>query len=160
DQNGLSDFGYTWGQFLDHDLDLTPDGGATFNIPADPTHTAASPPADPITNLAFTRSQTDPNTGTSTSNPLQQINVNTSYMDLSQVYGSSQVVADALRTGTGGMMKTSPGADGKVGTADDLLPYNNTDYFTQDQLNALNMANDAGLVTSDKLFAAGDRRAN
>src|SRR5262249_56025243 len=24
DQNGLSDFGYTWGQFLDHDMDLTP----------------------------------------------------------------------------------------------------------------------------------------
>src|SRR5262245_12521920 len=23
-QNGLSDFGYTWGQFLDHDMDLTP----------------------------------------------------------------------------------------------------------------------------------------
>src|SRR5262249_44320160 len=24
DGNGLSDFGYTWGQFIDHDMDLTP----------------------------------------------------------------------------------------------------------------------------------------
>src|SRR5207244_7580603 len=27
DQNGLSDFGYTWGQFIDHDMDLTPTQG-------------------------------------------------------------------------------------------------------------------------------------
>jgi hypothetical protein len=165
DGNGLSDFGYTWGQFLDHDMDLTPDGSAAFNIPVDPTHTAASPPADPITNLLFTRSQFDPNTGTT--DPRQQINVNTSYLDLSQVYGSTQAVALALRTGSGGMLKTSPGADGIVGTADDLLPYNNATYFSPtafdsdpNQLAELNMANDAHLVPNDQLFAAGDVRAN
>jgi hypothetical protein len=81
---------------------------------------------------SFTRSLFDPNTGTSTSNPRQQINAITSYLDLSQVYGSSQEVADALRTHSGGLLKTSPG---------DLLPYNNMTYFTQNQLNALNMAN-------------------
>jgi hypothetical protein len=160
DGNGLSDFGYVWGQFLDHDMDLTPDGGAAFNIPADPTHNAAHPPADPITNLLFTRSKTDPTTGTSTTNPLQQINNLTSYLDLSQVYGSTQTVSDALRTGSGGLLKSSPGADGIIGTADDLLPYNNLTYFTQDELTALNMANDAHLVSSDQLFAAGDVRAN
>jgi hypothetical protein len=157
--NGLSDFGYTWGQFLDHDMDLTPDGGAAFNIPADPTHNAANPPADPFgpADLLFTRSKTDSNTGTSTSNPLQQINVNTSYLDLSQVYGSTQKVADALRV---------TNADGSLGyllkTSDNglLLPLNNLDYFTQDQLTALNMANDAHLVDSTQLFAAGDVRAN
>jgi hypothetical protein len=165
DGNGLSDFGYTWGQFLDHDMDLTPDGGAAFNIPADPTHNAANPPADPITNLLFTRSQFDPNTGTT--DPRQQINVNTSYLDLSQVYGSTLAVANALRTFSGGMLKTSPGADGIIGTADDLLPFNNADYFSPtaadpdpNQLAELHMANDAHLVTSDQLFAAGDVRAN
>jgi hypothetical protein len=169
DQNGLSNFGYTWGQFLDHDMDLTPDGGATFNIPADTNHPAGSASPDPIGSLAFTRSQFDPATGTSTTNPRQQVNVNTSFLDLSQVYGSTLDVSNALRTFSGGQLKSSPGADGVVGTADDLLPYNTTDplpynnntpYFTQAQLDAFHMANDAGLVASTELFVAGDRRAN
>jgi hypothetical protein len=143
----LSDFAYVWGQFIDHDMDLTPTGsGVAFNIPADPTRTNDSMGVEP-----FTRSTSDPATGTSTRNPLQQINADTSYLDLSQVYGSSQIVADALRTFSGGLLKTSPG---------NLLPLNNLTYFTQEQLNALNMANDAHQVPDSQLFAAGDVRAN
>src|SRR5437867_4257132 len=51
DQNSLSDFGYVFGQFIDHDLDLTPDGGATFPIPV-----ASEDPIGPAA-LPFTRSQ-------------------------------------------------------------------------------------------------------
>jgi hypothetical protein len=143
----ISDFGYLWGQFIDHDMDLTPTGsGQSFNIPADPTR-----PADLMGVEPFTRSTFDPATGTSKSNPRQQVNADTSYLDLSQVYGSSQVVADALRTFHGGLMKTSPGG---------LLPYDNTTYFTPDQITALNMANDAMQVPESSLFAAGDVRAN
>jgi peroxidase len=145
DQNSLSDFGYAFGQFMDHDLDNTPDGGAEFDIAV-----AANDPIGPD-NLAFTRSQTDPATGTSTSNPAQQITTVTSYFDLSQVYGSSQVVADALRTFSGGLLKTSPG---------NMLPYDNTTYFTPAQITALNMENDAEAVPESQLFAAGDVRAN
>ncbi len=130
---------------MDHDLDLTLDGGASF-----PIAVAANDPIGPGP-LEFTRSQFDPATGTSKANPRQQTTVVTSYLDLSNVYGSTQTVAAALRTGAGGLLKTSPG---------NMLPYNNSTYFSADQLTALNMANDAGMVTSDKLFAAGDRRAN
>jgi hypothetical protein len=146
----LSDFTYVWGQFIDHDMDLTPDSsGQLFAIPADPTR--ANDPMGPGPE-SFTRSLFDPNTGTSTSNPRQQINAVTSYLDLSQVYGSSSAVADALRTHSGGLLKTSPG---------DLLPYNNLAYFTQDQLDALNMANPLfPYVLNSILFAAGDVRAN
>jgi hypothetical protein len=34
----LSDYSYVWGQFIDHDMDLTLDNsGTSFDIPADPT---------------------------------------------------------------------------------------------------------------------------
>src|SRR5439155_2123289 len=56
DQNSLSDFGYVWGQFIDHDMDLTPTGsGESFPIPV-----AAG---DPIGTQPFTRSSFDPSTG-------------------------------------------------------------------------------------------------
>ena len=145
DQNSLSDFGYAFGQFIDHDLDLTLDGGASF-----PIAVAAGDPIGPNA-LPFTRSQYDPSTGASASNPRQQVNVVTSYLDLSQIYGSSQAVADALRSFVGGLLKTSPG---------NMLPYDNTTYFTPAQIAALNMANDAQAVPESALFAAGDRRAN
>jgi hypothetical protein len=160
----LSDFAYLWGQFIDHDMDLTPtqqgSSAEQFPIPAD-TRTFSGGLTDKMGVEQFSRSVFDPNTGSSTSNPRQQINADTSYLDLSQVYGSTQVVADALRVvegytfnGTpilGAKLKTSPG---------DLLPFDNLNYFTQAQINALNMANDAQQVPESSLFAAGDVRAN
>jgi hypothetical protein len=144
DANNLSDFGYVWGQFIDHDMSLTPtNSGESLPI--------SVAPGDPIGSLPFERSSFDPNTGTSTSNPRQQVNAVSSFLDLSQVYGSTATVADALRTHVGGQLKTSPG---------DLLPLNNTTYFTVGQLTALNMANDAQAVPSSQLFATGDVRGN
>jgi peroxidase len=150
----LSDFAYVWGQFIDHDIDLTPgQSGAnaeSFDIPADATN-----PNDPMGTEPFSRSAFDSTTGTS--NPRQQINAISSFLDLLQVYGSSKVVADALRTFSGGLLKTSPG---------NLLPLNNHTYLPGISLDpndpnaALNMANDAQQVPDSQLFAAGDVRAN
>ena len=147
DQQSLSRFGYAFGQFLDHDLDFTPAGGASFPIPV--------APGDPIgpSPLPFTRSQFDPTTGTD--DPRQQINAVTSFLDLSQVYGSDAATADALRTHVDGQLKTSPGG---------MLPYDNANYFTAPQLTALNqsvggMENQGPLPTAD-LFATGDTRGN
>ncbi len=148
-QESLSDFAYAFGQFMDHDMDLTPDGGASFPIPV--------PAGDPIGPgpLPFTRSQTDPTTGTSTSNPAEQINDVTSFLDLSQVYGSDQATADALRTMTNGQLKMSPGG---------LLPYDNSTYFSATQLAAINQAlggmQNAGALPSNELFVTGDIRGN
>jgi peroxidase len=146
DASSLSDFGYAFGQFIDHDLDLTPtNANNTLQILADPND-----PSE-MGNQTFARSVTDPSTGTSTSNPAQQVNAVTSFLDLSQIYGSTDVVADALRTHSGGLLKTSPG---------NMLPYDNLTYFTQAQIDALDMANDSGAVPESSLFAAGDIRAN
>jgi hypothetical protein len=149
----LSDFAYVWGQFIDHDMDLTPTqsgpNAETFNVPADPKRLNDGMGIEP-----FIRSVFDPNTGTT--DPRQQINADTSYLDLSQVYGSTQFVADALRVQSpdgslGAHLKTSPG---------DLLPFDRAPYFNPAQVAALNMANDAQQVPEGDLFAAGDVRAN
>jgi peroxidase len=152
DKNSLSDFGYSFGQFMDHDMDLTLDNGASVPI--------LVPPGDPIggtndTPLAFLRSLPDPLTGTSTTNPAEDINAICSYFDLSQIYGSDLATAEALRTFSGGLMKTSPGG---------LPPLCNTNYFTTEQLAVINasvggMANSGGAPQTD-IFVTGDSRGN
>jgi peroxidase len=146
DGNNLSDFGYAFGQFMDHDMDLTPtDPNNTLLIAADPNDPSG------MAAQTFDRSLTDPTTGTSTRNPAQDVNAVTSYLDLSQVYGSTDAMAAALRTGSGGLLKTSAG---------NMLPYDNSTYFTAAQLSIINMANDAQAVPTDELFVTGDVRGN
>ncbi|HEX8203744.1 MAG TPA: peroxidase family protein, partial [Isosphaeraceae bacterium] len=106
-----------WGQFIDHDLDLTPGGDRAQAFPI------TVPPGDPVFDpgrtgtqvLPFTRSRFDPKTGTKTGNPRQQVNALTAWLDGSAVYGTSPERADALRAHVGGRLRTSPG---------DLLPLN------------------------------------
>lgn len=72
----------------------------------------------------------------------------TSKIDLSLVYGHEDKVAAALRTFSGGLMKTSDGPDGE------LLPLNCENGST-----LVNMANSM-FIPDTQLFAAGDERAN
>jgi peroxidase len=111
-ERGLSAFIYIWGQFLDHDIDLTGTGGASGeSVPV------SVPQGDPLFDpngtgtqaIPFTRSVFDPTTGTSTANPRQQINQITAWIDGSMVYGSDQATADSLRTFQGGALRTSAG---------------------------------------------------
>ncbi|MBT8484325.1 MAG: peroxidase family protein [Phycisphaerae bacterium] len=139
----LSNLHTVWGQFLDHDITLTPDGsGEAFplEVPVD------DPWFDPFGTgrvvIPLMRSSFDPASGTGPRNPRQQINAITAYIDASMVYGSSPRVAELLRRLDGsGMLRTSPG---------DLLPYNDL---------GVPMANPTGLPP-ESLFAAGDVRAN
>ena len=141
--NGLqvSDFLWQWGQFLDHDIDLT-DG-------TDPTESAdipipvGDPYFDPDSTgtqvMSVNRSIYDKSTGTNIGNPRQQLNEITGWIDASNVYGSDPERATALRTNDGtGQLRTSAG---------NLLPFN-TD----------GLANAGG--NSNTLFLAGDVRAN
>src|SRR5262245_11615191 len=150
---------YGWGQFLDHDLDLTRGASPSepFNIPVP----AGDPFFDPNNTgnqvIQFNRSKSVDGTGTSTSNPRQQPNEITAFVDASMVYGSDAFVANALRSHVGGRLRTSEGADGLFGTADDLLPFNNTTYLPD---GPIPLANDSHIVPDSQLFAAGDFRTN
>jgi hypothetical protein len=134
---------YVFGQFLDHDLDLTDTSSPSEPFPV------SVPPGDPFFDPAGTgtqiiplsRSSYDPQSGTSLDNPRQQINRITAWLDGSQIYGSDEARALALRTLEGGRLKTSEG---------DLLPFN-----------TLGLANDnATGLPPETLFVAGDVRAN
>jgi hypothetical protein len=109
---GLSAFIYIWGQFLDHDIDLTessttnpervPIGVPISDLEFDPDGTG-------VKVIPFTRSVYDPTTGTSEENPRQQINQITAWIDGSMIYGSSNETADRLRAFVGGRLLTSAG---------------------------------------------------
>jgi cellulase/cellobiase CelA1 len=136
-----SDYLWQWGQWIDHDLDLTdphtPTEPAPIPVPAgdpsfDPNNTGNQ-------TLPFTRSLYDTLTGTGTNNPRQQINELTSWIDASNVYGSDEARSTALRTNDGtGRLLTSAG---------NLLPFN-----------TMGLPNAGG--TGANLFVAGDIRTN
>jgi hypothetical protein len=171
----MADWVYAWGQFIDHDIDLTTGGkgnqAQAANIPVPTGDPFFDPNSTGTQVIGFNRSEYDPNTGTPTTGPRQQINDITSFLDASMIYGSNPTVANALRVtnpdgSLGYLLKSSPGADGIVGTQDDLLPLNNHTYFPGISLDpsdpdaAFSIANDAHLVPDDQLFMAGDVRAN
>lgn len=139
----LSALVFTFGQFLDHDISLTPEGHVEYEpilIPAnDPTFTTPIP---------FFRSAIHDNTGTNTTR--EQTNLITSWIDGSNVYGSDQDRADWLRTFQDGKLKTSAG---------NLLPYNTVDGQKSSAIDptAPSMAGDHGGTTVT--FVAGDIRA-
>jgi len=139
----LSTLVYQWGQFLDHELTLTP----TDTIESVPIEL----PDDEIIfteNIPFTRSEF--RKGLAQNSVRQQINLNTSWIDGSVVYGSDAKRARWLRTLSKGKMKTSSG---------NLLPYNtiNGELAGPIDRNAPSMKNDNGGTT--KTFVAGDVRA-
>lgn len=138
---GASDFLWQWGQFVDHDIDLTdpadPAEAEPITVPTgdpffDPTGSGAA-------TIDFNRSAYHPGTGNDPAYPRQQMNQITHFLDASNVYGSDDVRAAALRTNDGtGRLRVSAG---------DLLPFN-TD----------GLPNAGG--TGPELFLAGDVRAN
>lgn len=113
---GLSDWIWQWGQFIDHDLDLVDpiSPSEPMNIPV--------PKGDPIFDPGHTGTQTIPFNrsayvaGSGIDSPRQQMTSLTSWVDASQVYGSTSAQANALRSFSGGRMLTSSHSTG------DLLP--------------------------------------
>ncbi|MEO1005460.1 MAG: peroxidase family protein [Cyanobacteria bacterium J06638_38] len=139
---GLTNFSWAFGQFVDHDIVLTPEIEGTeveIHVPTgdpflDPEGTGTV--SIPLDTTAFTEG-----TGTSLDNPAQIPNNITAWVDGSNVYGSDHERNNYLREGTGGLLKVSEG---------NLLPFGDESFE-----NANPSRQDP-----TKLFAAGDVRAN
>ena len=97
-ERNLSQWGWTWGQFMDHVFGLAAAGTEQANIPFD-----AGDPLERFTsdtgNIAFTRDASAPATGTSPANPRQQVNTLSSYIDAFNVYGGTSARLEWLREG-------------------------------------------------------------
>lgn len=103
----LSDYLWQWGQFLDHDLDLT-----VSAAPAEPFPVSV-PLGDPFFDPNSTGLMTIPLSRSSyqrIGNVRQQVNNITAYIDASMVYGSDAATAASLRALDGsGRLKVSAG---------------------------------------------------
>ena len=109
DSQGRSDFVWSWGQFIDHDISLTTTGLESLPIAVPLGDIFFDPNSTGIQTIPFSRSKAEDGTGTSTSNPRRQRNEITAFLDGSMVYGSDSVRGSALRTFQGGRLAMSDG---------------------------------------------------
>lgn len=154
-ERNVSQWGWTWGQFMDH----------TFGLAAGGTEAAAIPfqanPLESFTNdlgsISFTRDAATAGTGTSTSNPRQHTNTLSSYIDAFNVYGGTTARLEWLRQGP---------VDGDMSNNGAKLRLDGNDYLPRAKLlgnaaAAPAMATDGQLMSHpDDRVVAGDVRAN
>jgi hypothetical protein len=136
---GATDFLWQWGQFLDHDIIETPtiDPAEAFDIKVPVGDPHFDPASTGSVTIPLNRSLHEEHDGVR-----EQINAISAYIDGSQVYGSTDARAFALRRLDGsGKLKTSESDHGE------LLPYNNGGF-------------DNAPASSPNFFLAGDVRAN
>ena len=119
-ERNLSQFAWSWGQFMDHVFGLAQGGGENSPIGFDSTD-----PLESFSNgfgsIPFRRDAAAPNTGTSRSNPRQAVNTLSSYIDAFNVYGGSNDWLEWLREGPvdGNMANNGPKL---LLTSDSYLP--------------------------------------
>lgn len=151
DPLNLSDYCWVFGQFIDHDLGLTPDGSESINIQIP----AGDQWFDPIglgnAVIEMHRNLFDPNTGTTVDNPREHPNIITTFLDGSMVYGSDEERAHWLRSFEGGKLKVSQG---------NLLPFNTITGEYDAEIDPAAPEMDDAVGFAPKHFVAGDVRAN
>jgi peroxidase len=140
---GNSDLFTYFGQFIDHDIDLTPEGHSEIIHFTHP---------DAGGGFGIFRSAYQPGTGTSIGDPREYPNVITSHVDASNIYGSHEDVTNLLRADGGNSPYLHAGADGYLPTFGELEDlYGPLENLVNGPLVA---------VPGDNMFVAGDVRAN
>jgi hypothetical protein len=154
-ENGVTQWGFVWGQFLDHTFGLRDEAGSAQDVVFDPAD-----PLEAFTNtlgqIPFARSAAVPGTGAGTDRPREQLNTVSSYIDAWVVYGGTQERLEWLREGPvdGSMRNNGP----LLLLDDGLLPRRDA---RGDAASAPAMATDGRLTgRPERAMVAGDVRAN
>jgi hypothetical protein len=96
-ENDISQWGWAWGQFIDHDIGLRDEQPAEdASMPYDKKDKLEDFSND-VGTIAFSRTPAAPGTGRNS--PRQQINTLSSFIDASNVYGVTNARLDWLRDG-------------------------------------------------------------
>jgi hypothetical protein len=153
-EGSVTQWGFAWGQFLDHTFGLRDEQGEQQDLAFD-----SEDPLEEFTNtlgvMPFIRSAAAPGTGETT--PREQVNTVSSYIDAWAVYGGTDERLEWLREGPvdGDMSNNSAFL---VLDESGLLPRRNS---RGDAESAPNMAIDGRLQAApDTAMVAGDVRAN
>jgi hypothetical protein len=101
-ENNISQWGWAWGQFVDHDIGLRDETPAENAAMPYDKHDPLESFSNDVGSIAFARTPAAPGTGTNS--PRQQINTISSFIDGSQVYGVTQSRLDWLRNGASLLM--------------------------------------------------------
>ncbi|MEM7385176.1 MAG: peroxidase family protein [Verrucomicrobiota bacterium] len=156
DPRGISDWGWAWGQFVDHDITHAPSGSQFGRL------TIEIPPEDPVfgdlrpnNQISLNRTNFEPDSGSTS--PRLHVNTISAYLDASMVYGGSHEEGEEEEINRAEWLRTMDGtgrfrvSDG--GPLGDLLP-----PFAPGQSPA--MANTFFPTMQGTAFVAGDVRAN
>src|SRR5256886_288735 len=154
-KDGVTQWGWVWGQFLDHDFGLRDERSAENA----PIGFDQADPLEAFTNdfgvIGFARTPAAPGTGVDT--PREQVNTLSSYIDASNVYGVDATRLEWLRVGPVDGDMSNNGARLML-TADDFLPRvgargNPSTAPAMDLMGPL-------VGTPNRAVVAGDVRAN
>ncbi len=140
---GASSMLWQWGQFIDHDLDLTESVDEPFPIIVPADDTQFNPPGI----IGLNRSIHDSNTGITT--PREQINEITTWIDASNVYGSDSGRAAWKRSFQDGRLKIHSSTHGELLPIDNVCAGGAPQCFGAGDIRA---GEQAGLTSMHTLF--------
>src|SRR5262249_1300815 len=99
-ENNISQWGWAWGQFIDHDIGLRDETPAEEADMAYDKHDQLKAYSNDVATIAVARTAGGRGTGRGKDSRRQQINSLSSFIDGSQVYGVTNARLDWLRTGS------------------------------------------------------------
>ena len=142
--HGISNYLWVWGQFLDHDINLTREGhGESYDISVPMGDAYFDPFFTGTSVITFTRSGYKDGSGEAVGDPRLQMNDITAFIDASNVYGSTIETANSLRAEGGKLLMGG----------NNLLPLFPGDHGMEFKAGDVRANENVGLTSMHTIFA-------